>query len=320
MGFPQHLVARAEALARGEDIGPVAEVRDAATVVLIRDSRRPDGRNAIEVFLQRRVATMAFAAGMHVFPGGRVDEADREAPMAGQIDARSHALLGAAVRETFEECGLLLAVDAAGRFAHDADGLGPEAVVEAQAELLAGGATFPDVLRSRGLRIDPKFLVKIAHWVTPEVEAKRYDTHFFMVRADALSSGVRRDQTPESDRSMWIEPGDALARYRLGDLPMLPPTVAVLADLATHEEAASALAAPRAIEPLMPRGVLIDGTLTWTLVNAYTGARIGPVEMPSHSEVAGVAGADPAMAPSGQNVAGHPTAARTHPSEGVHQS
>jgi 8-oxo-dGTP pyrophosphatase MutT (NUDIX family) len=214
-------VDRARALVAGT-LQP-AEPKHAATVVLVRDAAapRPDGR--LEVFLLRRVTTMAFAAGMHVFPGGKVDlsdelGADVALPQrwADELTAGDPELLrkviAAAVRETAEEAGVILA---------------------------------PDQLRP------------FAHWVTPEIEPRRYDTRFLIA---ALPAGQRASLADgEADRGSWVSPAAATA------LQMMPPTRAALADLADCVDVAAALARTRAIRRIQPRLVPDGDTLRFTI-------------------------------------------------------
>ncbi|MCU0301033.1 MAG: hypothetical protein MUF35_05440 [Candidatus Nanopelagicales bacterium] len=281
--MPEELVARARMLAEGGAWTPPPAV-PAATVVLLRD-----GPAGLEALLMRRPATMAFAPGMHVFPGGRVDEAQDSRPtVRGSVptgawadEPLARAIVAAGVRETFEEAGVLLAVDRSGRPAVPDGGWARDRRASERA------AGFPEVLVRRRLHLDADLLVPIAHWITPEVETRRYDTRFL---AAALPAGqeVDRHET-ETDLAHWFPPADALAAYERGAMPMLPPTVAVLAELARHRDVGDALAWARShpVVPLMPRAVLADGALTWVLVHGATGAVVGPTGEPAGSEERG---------------------------------
>ena len=264
-GLPDALLDRGRALARGElDVAPT---RDAATVALLRDA--PGGP---EVYLLRRVRAMAFAGGMHVFPGGSVDPADaEELPGAGDLagggdgwvgppasafatalgcdQPLARALVCAAVRETFEESGVLLAGPSAAAVLGDVstdEWEAERAALEARDQSLTG------LLARRGLVLRADLLRPCAHWITPEVEPRRFDTRFFVARVPA--GQVCREAGGEADQRLWLRPQEALDR-RLG---MLPPTSAVLADLAQWPDVAAALAAPRTIRPLLPELVLLD--------------------------------------------------------------
>lgn len=280
--MPDELVARARALAEGGSWQP-PEAAPASTVVLMRD-----GAIGLEVLLMRRPGTMAFAAGMHVFPGGRVDAHDDRPLVSGSVprwagaDAGlATALVVAAVRETFEEAGILLAVDRAGRV--------PTTDANWDRDRRASDAPggFGAVLTRRRLRIDANLLLPVAHWVTPEVESMRFDTHFL---AAALPEGQSVDRhATETDAAHWVSPADALDQYSRGTLPMLPPTVAVLAQLAGHRCVVDALNWARGtrVLPLMPRPVIREGAVEWVLVHAYTGEVISGTVEPAGSEERG---------------------------------
>ena len=288
--LPPRMRERAASVARGESVWTVPVARDAGTVCLLRD-----GADGLEVFLMRRTTSMAFAAGMHVYPGGAVEASDSQVPVAGRADlarvaARTFsddpsAMLVAAARETFEECGVLLAVGADG-----APGTVDDALEADRVALVAGEMTFADLLAERGLRVDDGAIVPFAHWVTPEVEDRRYDTRFFMTSVPQGQDAVYI--AGESDRSAWWGPGDALAASADGRMAMLPPTAATLAFLAGHATAASALAAGAEVEvvPLLPAPFLEpDGTVSWHLLHDRTRERVRFGGEPTASETDGVA-------------------------------
>src|SRR3954464_2275132 len=260
--LPQEAAAYVRALAAGE--ATAAEPRHASTVVLLRD--RPDGMQA---YLLRRTRTMAFAAGMYVFPGGSVDPRDEtlsDAAWAGPPpaawasllsadEALTKALVCAAVRETFEESGVLLA------------GAGPDAVVADttgddwetdRAALVDHSLSFAAMLDRRGLTLRADLLRPWAHWITPEVEPKRFDTRFFVA---ALPTGQRtRDVGGEADLVAWVRPADALAAADGGEMGMLPPTAFTLSELATYDDVAAVLDAgtARDVKPVVPKIVVGD--------------------------------------------------------------
>jgi 8-oxo-dGTP pyrophosphatase MutT (NUDIX family) len=248
---------RERALATRDTGFSAAPTRDAATVALLRDS--PTGP---EVYLLRRVKGMAFAGGMHVFPGGSVDAADGAAADLGWAgpppaewaralgcdQALARALVCAAVRETFEESGVLLAG------ATPDDVLSDVSTDEWEAErraLEAREQTLSQLLGRRGLVLRADLLRPLAHWITPELEPRRFDTRFFLAR---MPSGQRcRPAGTEAELRLWVRPGEALAQ----GLSMMPPTVAVLEELAAHPDVEQALAAERVLRPVMPR-VVVD--------------------------------------------------------------
>ena len=260
--LPADVIAHVRALSSGER--QAAEPRHASTVVLLRD--RPEGMQA---YLLRRTQTMAFAAGMYVFPGGSVDPRDASlsddawagpppaewAKLLSADEALTKALVCAAVRETFEESGVLLA------------GAGPDDVVADttgedwetdRAALVDRSLSFAAMLGRRGLVLRADLLRPWAHWITPEVEPKRFDTRFFVA---ALPAGQRtRDVGGEADRVAWVRPADALAAADSGEMGMLPPTAFTLSELATYDDVAAVLDAgtARDVRPVLPKIVLGD--------------------------------------------------------------
>ncbi len=248
--FPFPLTAElAERFERwAADPWPVAPAKPAATVMLVRD-----GADGVEVFMQRRVASMAFAPRRYVFPGGSLDPGDREAvPWAGPPPAEWGAVLGveaveaaalvtAAAREVFEESGVLLA-------GPDADGF---VVGEAswrhtaRARLVSREVTFGALLREAGLVLRTDALGFAAHWITPEVEPRRYDTFFFTA---LLPSGQEADaETTEADVADWMRPARVIAEAGAG---LMPPTLVCLEALA-QESSAARVVARRAPVPVV---------------------------------------------------------------------
>lgn len=285
--MPAHVSERVHALLAGDWEPP--ELRDATTVVLLRD------RGGLETFLMRRVSTMAFAAGMYVFPGGRIDDADVSSAFewtGGSIDATrmtagedlARGLVVCAVRELFEETGILLAVDEHGRVPHEDDLWEDDrAAVHASSQALA------EVLARRGLALDPALLPLWTHWVTPEIESRRYDVRFFVA---AVPDGQRvRDVSGEADDVRWERPDDAITAYAQGRLPMLPPTAATIADLTQFADVSGVLAgaSSREVRPLMPRARLDDsGAIAWEIIDVRDGSVILPLDSePAGSEVHG---------------------------------
>lgn len=262
MPLPAGIVDRARAHLRGE-IEPVVP-RDAATVALVRD-----GAHGIEVYLLRRVAAMAFAGGMHVFPGGSVDARDsaRCVGWAGpdprewtvQLrcdDGRARALVCAAVRETFEESGVLLAGPSDTEVVEDPTGRSWEAD---RAALVAGELALGELLTRRSLVLRSDLLKPWAHWVTPEFEPRRYDTRFFVA---AVPAGQRcREVGGEADRVLWLPARTAVEDHERGTLAMLPPTVVTLRELSVYDTVGQAMRADRRLAPIMPRAVTRGGEL-----------------------------------------------------------
>ncbi len=237
--------------------------RPAATVMLVRDD--PEGsKNGLAVFLMRRHARMEFAAGTMVFPGGGVDDRDRNADIAwagpppewwaqrfGIEPDLAEALVCAAARETFEDSGVLFA-GPAGRAVSAADSIVGDASVFADARraLADGTLSFADFLRRENLELRSDLLRPWANWVTPEAErTRRYDTYFFV---GALPEGQRADgQNTESDRAGWTTPQAAIDDFAAGRCFLLTTTWTQLDSLAGRT-VADVLAVERQIVPVQP--------------------------------------------------------------------
>lgn len=232
--------------------------RPAATVMLIRSARDAGGN---EVFLMRRHAGMEFVAGVMVFPGGGVDDRDRSADIAwagpgpdwwaqrfGVDEELARALVCAAARETFEECGVLFA-----GAADDPDVLVDDASSyrEARLALTNRSLSFADFLRAENLVLRADLLRPWANWVTPKEErTRRYDTYFFV---GALPDGQRADgENTETDQAGWITPQEALDDFAAGRSFLLPPTWTQL-DALAGRSVAEVLAVERRIESVTPR-------------------------------------------------------------------
>jgi 8-oxo-dGTP pyrophosphatase MutT (NUDIX family) len=246
---------------------PVAP-RNAATVMLLRPGP-PDG---VEVLMLRRTAAMKFAPGAYVFPGGSVDEADFSAeigwhgPSPADFGTRlgcsaelAGALVCAAVRETFEESGVLLAGTPDGLTAGLAD---PSWEADRMA-LTAGTLTLPGLLAKRGLAVRADLLVPWTRWITPEAEPRRFDTWFF---AAALPAGQEATgHLAEADKTTWLRPADAISAARGGTISLLPPTAATLNEFTKCGDLADILGRRRTVAPVQPRMVVEDGE-AWLLI------------------------------------------------------
>jgi 8-oxo-dGTP pyrophosphatase MutT (NUDIX family) len=234
----------------------VVEPRDAATVMLVRDAPGPaagPGASTIEVFMLRRNLRSAFVAGAYVFPGGAVDDDDRQAPLLGLVDgldaATADSLLGvdagalgfwvAAIRESFEEAGVLLARDATTGTAVAPDLVA--ALAPFRPKVACGDHSFADLVGSRGLVLDAGPLRVFAHWITPQPAPRRYDTWFFV--APAPPGHAYEHDEDETVASEWVRPGDALARARRAELELIYPTFRSLQALARFPTTADLLAA-----------------------------------------------------------------------------
>ncbi len=229
--------------------------RPAATVMLVRDTAE-----GIAVFLMRRHSAMEFAPGVMVFPGGGVDDRDRNADIAWTgpqpqwwaqrfgIEADlAEALVCAAARETFEESGVLFAGPAS-----DPYGIVGDASTYRESRLALADKTlsFADFLRREDLVLRADLLRPWANWVTPEAErTRRYDTYFFV---GALPEGQRADgENTESDRASWTMPQAAIDDFAAGRSFLLPPTWTQLDSLAGRT-VSDVLAVERQIVTVQP--------------------------------------------------------------------
>ncbi|GGS18336.1 NUDIX hydrolase [Streptomyces nojiriensis] len=273
--YPPEWPDRIRALADGSLV-PV-EPRRAATVMLLRDT--PDGP---AVHMLRRRASMAFAGGAYAYPGGGVDPRDEEhqvgwagpsredwAARLGTDPLTAQAIVCGAVRETFEEAGVLLAGQTPDEIVGDTTGDDWEADRQA---LVARELSFAEFLDRRGLRLRSDLLGAWARWITPEFEPRRYDTWFFVA---ALPEGQRtRNASTEADRTVWIRPADAAAGYDKGELLMMPPTISTLRSLEPYGSAGGALAAAAGqdLAPVLAQATLEDGevVLSWPGHDEFT--------------------------------------------------
>jgi 8-oxo-dGTP pyrophosphatase MutT (NUDIX family) len=261
--FGERLAQRLADIETGR-IAP-AVPRDAATVMVLRSLAE-----GVEVLMLRRVAAMKFAPGAYVFPGGSVDPADFGAeigwqgPSPAEFGARlgasaemARALVCAAVRETFEEAGILLAGSPDGPLVAPS---GPAWEAD-RAALAAGTLTLAGLLSRRGLVLRADLLVPWTRWITPEGEPRRFDARFFVA---ALPVGqVVTGHEAESDHVAWLRPVAAIEAARAGEISLLPPTATTLQDFAAAVAdgggLADILAARPAIEPIRPSLLLEDG-------------------------------------------------------------
>jgi 8-oxo-dGTP pyrophosphatase MutT (NUDIX family) len=251
---------------------PVA-ARDAATIMLVRDGDSSDGP-ALEVCMLRRHVDSDFVGGAYVFPGGKVDDSDgsprAEEACVGRTDADASELLGvvegglafwvAALRECFEEAGVLLAypegegpggalVDAANPEMH-------ERLRLCRAEVNGGRQTFLDACRAEGLRLAVDRVHYFSHWITPELAPKRYDTRFFVTALPAGQVPVHDDH--ETTDTVWVRPAEALERARRREFDLIFPTMKNLEAItrfATSAELLGAAAAVERVPTVLPRVV-----------------------------------------------------------------
>ena len=242
--LPPHMARRAR-----DFRGTPAPVRAAATVVLLRP------QDPFEVYVLRRATTMAFG-GVYAFPGGGVDPADRPDTIRPDWDVRlgvpaeqARAIVGAAVRELFEEAGVLLA----GREQATVGDIGAPDWDADRIAVQNRELTMTALLDRRGLRLRDDLLFPWSRWITPEFEPKRFDTWFFVALLPEAQTA--RDVSGEADRTEWIGPQAA------NGLAMLPPTRSTLDDLRAYHDVSEVVAASArrdATAPVLPRVEFTD--------------------------------------------------------------
>ena len=213
-------------------------IRPAATVMLIRETP------ALEVLMMRRHAKTIFAGGMWVFPGGAVDPADFELEIRGQdqidIPGRTEkpinpfedrAYYAAAIRECFEESGVLMATSSALATRPTSD-----ALVEARSALNAGSLPFNQMLATWSMTPDATAMQLVARWVTPLGSPRRFDARFFITACPDSSQAGHDDQ--ELVDSAWMTPQSVLDAFASGEMDLMTPTLRMLKNLSRHESVA----------------------------------------------------------------------------------
>jgi len=244
------------------------EPKDAATLILLR-RRQTVQNDAFEVLMVRRNQDQKFAPGAYVFPGGTLDPGDYN-PSVENICAgldRNTAedildeiryperVLGfwvAALRETFEEVGLLMAYNATGHVVSCDSAAMAARFIGYRRDLLANAITFPQILEAEGLTLATDRLRYMAHWITPEILPIRFDVRFFVAEAPAGQRPLHH--VGELLEHEWIGPKEALARYEKNEFPMVLPTLVTVEDLAKYGSLEDVLASTE--------GKRIEGILT----------------------------------------------------------
>lgn len=244
-----------------DDFDPrTVPVKPAATVMMVRDAATDVDGSRLEVFMLRRTGNASFGAGMYVFPGGRVDDVDHadeiEPFCRGLDDASASEQLGiasgglaywvAAIRECFEETGILMASRRDG---------GPLDVRDDDRHAVHDGSlSMVDLCRRDDLVLDLSTTEYVDHWITPMGEKRRFDTRFFVTDAPDGQEGLHDDK--ETVDSLWARPAQALAMAEAGELQIMPPTRANLrwlAGYATSDDAVAAGSDRRDIAPILPK-------------------------------------------------------------------
>src|SRR3954464_13185412 len=240
----------------------IVKPRNASTILLLRDSA---AQKEIEVFMMVRHYEIDFNSGALVFPGGSVDKGDNEiianpALYSGGegLDTNELAFRIAAVRETFEESGILLAKPRGSSALVDAKRAG-EIEAANRAALCEGKTTFLQVLADNGISLTLDGLVPYAHWITPEGMPKRFDTWFFLAAAPPDQVGAHDGR--ESTDSIWVSPREALAGGESGRFKLPFPTTRNLIRLGKQESVNAALEDSRGkpIVTVMPVMTKLNG-------------------------------------------------------------
>ena len=242
----------------------VANPRPASTVVVMRDSS-----SGPEVFMVRRHADTAFMGGAHVFPGGRVDKADcdgdeawcdgiahaaRQLPGLPVSDAVAYHV--AAARELFEEAGVLLARHADGEFVSLAGASDHARFKQDRPTVHGGRTTLRAVIERERLRLALDTLVLFAHWVTPPIDTRQFDTRFFMTRVPPHQTPAHDDT--ETTHSIWMTPGDAIAQSQSGEIVLPPPTWSTIRELEPFTSVDEALAWARQRRVVSRQPVMLE--------------------------------------------------------------
>ena len=228
--------------------------RPAATVTLVRDTPR-----GFEVLMMQRNFQSVFMPGMHVFPGGAVDRHDGSEEIAalctGLDDAEASRKLGmasgglaywvAAIRESFEEAGILLACDHQGATVMLDDAVRAERFHSYRRRVEHGEHPLSDMLKSEGLRLPLQQMTYFSHWITPVGAPRRYDTRFFVAAAPAAQQPLHDNR--ETINHVWVRPAEALSLNQQKKFDMRTPTVHTLRLFAEHDNVASLIAGLRAL-------------------------------------------------------------------------
>jgi 8-oxo-dGTP pyrophosphatase MutT (NUDIX family) len=243
-------------------------LRDAATVMVVRDAAHAGC--AIEVLMLRRRTGASFAGGAHVFPGGAVDPSDKD-PATGSfsegrgdqelsdllaVDSGGLAYFVAAIRECFEEAGLLFAEDSGGMVSF-LDPAARQRYERYRCELNAGTTTLAEICRSEALMLAVDRLRYVSHWITPLGSPRRFDTRFFV--GIAPEEQAASHDGAEVVESEWVVPAEALDRHRAGALDLLFPTVKHLEFLARFRTAEELWSSPPAEIPAIEPRITADG-------------------------------------------------------------
>ncbi len=245
--------------------------RNAATVILVKDLAA-----GLEIFFMRRNQNQGFMGGYSVFPGGRLDDTDCDTelwehyciPMFSKSsqtlqeptlpESTARGLYMAAIRETFEESGILLAVSASGTIIDFCDAKKVERFKLYRQRIHRREITMKDLAILEGIRFVPSMMIPYAHWITPEIEPKRYDTRFFLARFP--NGQYTSHDEDELIASVWATPDDALRMNKIGKMPLSPPTLKTVEELSFFQttEQLFKTATEREIFTILPQAYKTD--------------------------------------------------------------
>ncbi|MEE9437139.1 MAG: NUDIX hydrolase [Candidatus Adiutricales bacterium] len=241
---------------------------DAATVILARENTDQD----FEIFLMRRHRNQSFMGSAYVFPGGRLDKADtgrqltaysqglaaeEAAARLNERDLDHDLALGlffAAIRETFEEAGVLLAVPASGGVLDFKDQETGSRFEAYRRKIHDQEMTLKDLAEEEELVYALDLLTPYSHWITPDIESKRFDTRFLLARMPKNQAPIH--DSIEMTESLWVSPAKALAGFEAGEILLMPPTLKTIEELAEFSSLGHlfASASTKEIYPILPQG------------------------------------------------------------------
>jgi 8-oxo-dGTP pyrophosphatase MutT (NUDIX family) len=247
-----------------------SDLPDASTVILIRDGGQDSGE-PFEIFLMRRHRAQEFMGDATVFPGGRLDDEDCDPILASYVrgltpeearlklkepdlsNDRALGLFLAAVRETFEEAGILLATTIGGEWINFEDDGTETRFSEYRLRLHKQELSLRELADQENIRYSLDMLTPYSHWITPRIEGKRFDTRFFLARLPDKQMPIH--DSIEMTESIWLTPRDALARCDAGQILLMPPTLKTIEELSGYSSADQLFTttATRTIYPILPQ-------------------------------------------------------------------
>ncbi len=241
--------------------------KDAATVILIRPAKDGGG----EIFLARRHQKQAFMAGAYVFPGGQLEESDSDPQLENYIKTtdvfdpcrllqdnslpieKARGLFIAAIRETFEEAGILLGGKTTGNFVSFYDKSVLQRFNDYRPELNASQITLAEIVRREKILLFPDTLIPYAHWITPEFEKMRFNTRFFLAKLPPCQTPVA--DAVELTESLWVAPKAALTMHSEQKILLMPPTLKTIEELSAFRDIEELFSATKKkiIYPILPQ-------------------------------------------------------------------